>query len=114
MVVEDAREDKRFQDNALVTQDPRIRFYAGAPLITDAGNRLGTLCLIDVQPRTLTPNQERILQMLANRVISEMKLRRANQQLRKTRDDVKRLFATLSDGEISFIDDKAIQIFRTD
>jgi transcriptional regulator with PAS, ATPase and Fis domain len=122
MVVEDAREDKRFQDNALVTQDPRIRFYAGAPLITDAGNRLGTLCLIDVEPRTLTPNQEHILQMLANRVISEMKLRRANRQLRKTRDDVKRLFATLSDGivavnavgKITFIDEKAKQIFCAD
>ena len=122
MVIEDAREDKRFEDNALVTQDPRIRFYAGAPLITDAGNRLGTLCLIDVEPRTLTPKQENILQMLANRVISEMKLRRANLQLRKTRDDVKRLFATLSDGvvavnadgEITFIDDKAMQIFSID
>jgi transcriptional regulator with PAS, ATPase and Fis domain len=122
MVVEDAREDERFQDNALVTENPRIRFYAGAPLITDAGNRLGTLCLIDVEPRSLTPSQEHILQMLANRVISEMKLRRVNQQLRKTRDDVKRLFATLSDGvvavnavgEITFIDDKAAQVFRTD
>jgi len=122
MVIEDARKDKRFQDNALVTQDPRIRFYAGAPLVTDAGNRLGTLCLIDIEPRTLTPKQENILQMLANRVISEMKLRRANLQLRKTRDDVKRLFATLSDGvvavnaagEITFIDDKASQLFRTD
>jgi transcriptional regulator with PAS, ATPase and Fis domain len=122
MVIEDARKDKRFQDNALVTQDPRIRFYAGAPLVTDAGNRLGTLCLIDIEPRTLTPKQENILQMLANRVISEMKLRRANLQLRKTRDDVKRLFATLSDGvvavnaagEITFIDDKASHIFCTD
>jgi transcriptional regulator with PAS, ATPase and Fis domain len=122
MVVEDAREDERFNDNALVTQDPRIRFYAGAPLVTDAGNRVGTLCLIDIEPRSLTPDQENILQMLANRVISEMKLRRVNLQLRKTRDDVKRLFATLSDGvvavnaagEITFIDDKAVEIFSAD
>ena len=122
MVVEDAREDKRFEGNALVTQDPRIRFYAGAPLITDAGNRLGTLCLIDIEPRTLTPKQEEILQLLANRVISEMKLRRANLQLRKTHAVVKRLFATFSDGvvainaanEITYIDEKASLIFRTD
>jgi len=122
MVVEDAREDKRFSDNDLVTQDPRIRFYAGAPLITDAGNRLGTLCLIDTKPRNLTPDEAGILQMLANRVISEMKLRRANMRLLKTRDHINRLFGTLSDGviaiglagEISFIDDKAAKIFDID
>ena len=122
MVVEDAQKDMRFRDNDLVIKNPRIRFYAGAPLITDVGNHLGTLCLIDIKPRSLTQNEEDILQMLANRVISEMKLRRANRQLRKTRDNVNRLFATLSDGvvaintagEITFIDSKAAQIFSPD
>ena len=119
MVVEDACEDKRFVDNALVTEDPRIRFYAGAPLMTDEGHNLGTLCVIDTKPRTITAQQEKILQALARRVISEMKLRRANSRLRGTRDGVNRMFKALSDGvvainragEITFIDDKAAQVF---
>jgi len=119
MVVEDACEDKRFADNALVTGDPKIRFYAGAPLKTDEGNNLGTLCVIDTKPRTMTPQQEKILQALAHRVLSEMKLRRANSQLRGTRDNIKRMFNALSDGviavdrtgNVTFVDDKAARVF---
>jgi transcriptional regulator with PAS, ATPase and Fis domain len=122
MVIKDAQEDKRFSDNDLVTKNPRIRFYAGAPLITDAGNRLGTLCLIDTKPRNLTTDEADILQMLANRVISEMKLRRANRQLLKTRDNINRLFGRLSDGVIAinvagvitYIDDSAAKFFKLD
>jgi len=77
MVIEDAREDPRFRDNVLVTQDPRIRFYAGAPLVSDRGHNLGALCVIDMAPRKFSEREQRILQRLAHRVMSEMELRRA-------------------------------------
>lgn len=55
LVVPDAHADARFADNPLVTGDPRVRFYAGAPLTVRDGLVLGTLCAIDHQPRQPTP-----------------------------------------------------------
>jgi diguanylate cyclase (GGDEF)-like protein len=81
MVIEDATEDPRFQHNPLVTDMPNIRFYAGAPLKTEAGYKLGTLCVIDRVPRVLTEEQCSLLEDLAALVVDEMELRRANAQL---------------------------------
>jgi signal transduction histidine kinase len=88
MIIEDAKADERFADNALVTGDPNITFYAGVPLIMEDGYALGTLCVIDSNKRTLTVQQTASLKILAKQVMDKLELRRkiiyleaANQEL---------------------------------
>ena len=78
LVVEDATQDPRFVANPLVTGDPNIRFYAGAPLITSNGERLGTLCVIDTTPRQLSAEQLAQLQFMARQVIGMLEQRVAD------------------------------------
>jgi two-component system, cell cycle sensor histidine kinase and response regulator CckA len=80
-VVPDAATDDRFSDNPLVTADPNIRFYAGAPLVTPDGHALGTLCVMDRRPRDLTASQRAALRTLSRAVITLFALNHRDRQL---------------------------------
>jgi diguanylate cyclase (GGDEF)-like protein len=92
-VVENATQDPRFADNPLVTGDPNIRFYAGHPLRTEDGSRVGTLCVIDRSPRKLTPEQLEALRDLAALVETELQRGQSvetQRELMRERDELKR------------------------
>ncbi len=76
LVVEDARLDERFRDNPFVTGDPYIRFYAGVPLTTAQGFTIGTLCVMDPKPRSLTGQQLGALRALASTLMTVFEGRR--------------------------------------
>lgn len=78
--ITDALLDARFADNPLVVGDPKIRFYAGAPLITQTGFAVGTLCIIDTKPRKLTTDERQALRDMADEVLSVLELHETRQQ----------------------------------
>jgi GAF domain-containing protein len=86
-IVPDLLEDARFRDNPLVTGEPRIRFYAGAPLVNEDGFALGTLCVVDREPRELDEDQKEALKALSRLTLRQMELRKNLQMLKEALND---------------------------
>ena len=95
-VIPDSFEDERFHDNPLATGAPDVRFYAGAPLNTPTGQKIGTLCVIDNKPRSISPEQIAALEALARQVINQLELRLSKKQTEKTLEAKKIFFANMS------------------
>jgi len=100
LVIPDARKDPRVRDNPYVTDDPKLRFYAGAPLIVEGGLAVGSLCLLDSKPRDLDAAGRNRLQQLALTAVDliEMRVERfiAEQQREALGEERERLSATIS------------------
>jgi GAF domain-containing protein len=86
-IVPDTRNDARFRDNPMVVGEPHIRFYSGAPLINEEGFALGTLCVIDRQPRELDEAQKEALKSLSRLALAQMELRQNLKLLKDALND---------------------------
>lgn len=94
-IINDALNDARFSDNPFVQGDPHIRFYAGAPITTQDGYALGTLCVIDYVPRKLTDDQKNALMALERQVTAQLELRRNLEELRVALEQLETLSALI-------------------
>ncbi|MBA3898877.1 MAG: GAF domain-containing sensor histidine kinase [Bacteroidetes bacterium] len=101
MIVEDATKDNRFFDNPLVSGKPDIRFYAGMPLISSAGFNMGSLCVIDSKPNSLSESQINALKTLSRQVIKQMELRKKNKELARLTDINNKIISVISHDYIS-------------
>ena len=86
-VVPDTLKDDRFRNNSLVTGEPHIRFYAGTPLVNEDGYALGTLCVVDREPRELDPAQKEAISALGRLAMRQMELRLNLQLLKEALND---------------------------
>jgi PAS domain S-box-containing protein len=115
LLVPDAAQDPRFAANPLVTGEPHIRFYAGAPLVTPEGHTLGTLCVIDRVPRQLNERQLAALRVLGRQVMTELQLRRrlldfgrVEQALRQSEREQRMLVQSLETQRARLVEAQAV------
>ena len=97
-VVEDAQIDPEFSGNPLVTGDPHIRFYAGAPLLLSSGATVGTLCVIGLQPMRLDEDQRKVLCNLSKTAVHLLEGRRAERMEAKYRQEAEQISADMPIG----------------
>ena len=117
LVIPNTTEDDRFAGNPLVTSNPNIRFYAGAPLVTPDGFPIGTLCAIDTVPRHLTPEQLEALRTLGRQVISQMELRINYAKLKRAQFRQKQVEAKLRSTDeqiVNFLEGMSDAFFALD
>ncbi|RYZ77762.1 MAG: PAS domain S-box protein [Proteobacteria bacterium] len=107
--IPDARKDERFFDNPLVTGEPKVIFYAGAPLRTAGGENLGTLCIIDHEAKKLTESQLKALSALAKQVVALLEFRQVakdaeikNKEVEESRELLKTTLTSIGDAVIVF------------
>ena len=88
LIVKDSREDDRFANNPLITGYPNVIFYAGIPLVNPAGFSLGTICVIDNEPRELTLNQLESLRALSRQVVNLFEFKKLNRNLKESQEEI--------------------------
>lgn len=97
LIIPNALEDPRFANNALVQEEPEIRFYAGAPIISEEGFELGSICVIDRKPRELRPAQIEALKTLSRQVSTLLNMHKQNQALQIAKAKAEKLTQAKSD-----------------
>lgn len=102
LLVEDATRDVRFADNPFVTGEPRLRFYAGIAVASPSGHAVGTLCVLDSTPRTLTQEQRTALKILAKQINARLELRLRRRELQRALTEAEATKAQLLASERRF------------
>ncbi|MEO8255241.1 MAG: PAS domain-containing protein, partial [Flavobacterium sp.] len=98
-IIEDATKDERFLNNPLVTDYPKIVFYAGIPLVTENGFSIGTLCVADYSPKKLSKKQLATLQLLSNQVIKLLTLRKKSFELQEQNNELNKISALFNESQ---------------
>lgn len=108
MIVNDASKDDRFFDNPNVTGAMKVRFYAGAPLVSVAGLPLGSLCVVDTVPRVLTSEQGKALQSLARQVMHVMESQMTLEKSELESVRMKTLVSSMTSGILAMSPDLVV------